>query len=101
MAMKKVKETLEEEVAYRTPAALEARNAGKDTYLVVVSKRYAEDTERTMQVDDNPYAIIPTDETVEVAENEYFALKAAAKLRKSTNRLIEKLSHTARESGAL
>lgn len=100
MAVKRAREE-NEDVVYSTPAAIAAKARGKDTYVIIVARRYDEDIERFVQMDDNPPAKIPTDETVEVAENEYYALKASAELRRTTNRLIEKLSHAASQSGAL
>ena len=100
MAIKRAREE-NEDVVYRTPAAIAAKERGEDTYIIIVAKRYDEDNERSVQVDNNPTAIIPTDETVEVAENEYFALKASAELRKMTNRLIEKLENAAAKKGAI
>lgn len=100
MAIKHAKED-NEDIVYRTPAAIAANARGEDTYVIIVAKRYDEDRERYVCVDNNPPARIPTDEAVEVAENEYFSLKAAAELRKSSNRLLEKLSHAASKSAAI
>lgn len=97
MAVKK--EKIESNVAYRSPAAILASERGEDTYIINIAKRYEQDSERHVQVDDNQKAVIPTDEDVEVAENEYFALKASAELRKMTNRLVDKLVHKAENSG--
>lgn len=97
MATKKVQP--ESSVSYRTPAAILAAERGEDTYIVNIAKRYDTDYERHVQVDANPKAVIPTDEDVEVAENEYFELKNSAALRKMTNRLIEKMVHTTEKVG--
>ena len=77
--------------SFVTPAAMLTRDRGEKTYVVNIAKRYEEDRERFLQIDDNPPATVPTEEDVEVAENEYFALKASGMLRKATNRMIEEL----------
>ena len=87
--------------SFVTPAAMLAREKGEKTYVVNIAKRYDEDRERFLQIDDNPPATVPTEEDVEVAENEYFALKASGMLRKATNRMIEELVSKTDKSGAL
>lgn len=84
----------------RTPAATLAANKGEKTYVVVVAKRYSADKSRYLKVDDNPDVIIPTEEEVEVAENEYFELKNSAVLRKDTNKMIDKLVRDTNDRGA-
>lgn len=85
---------------FRTPAAVSAAEKGLDTYVVVVSKRYPTDKSRYLKVDANPDVIIPTDEEVEVAENEYFELKNSAALRKKALNMLEKLKNDTYERGA-
>lgn len=87
--------------SFVTPAAMLARERGEKTYVVNIAKRYEEDRERFLQIDDNPPATVPTEEDVEVAENEYFALKASGTLRKVTNRMIEELVNKTDKNGVL
>lgn len=87
--------------SFVTPAAILARERGEKTYVVNIAKRYDEDRERFLQIDDNPPATVPTEEDVEVAENEYYALKASGTLRKATNRMIEELVNRTDKCGAL
>lgn len=84
--------------SFVTPAAMLAREKGGTNYVVNIAKRYDEDRERFLQIDDNPPATVPTEEDVEVAENEYFALKASGTLRKATNRMIEELVNKTNKS---
>ncbi len=74
-----------------TPAAKIAAERGEETYVVVIAKRYSADKARYIKVDANAEALLPTEEEVEVAQNEYFELKNSAALRRSTNRMLEKL----------
>lgn len=88
--------------SYRTPAAILAAEAGEETYVVNIAKRYRGDNVRTIQVDDHPRAAVPTEEDVEVCEAEYYELKRSAALRRETNKMIEKLEReTGGMSGAL
>lgn len=87
---------------YWTPAAILAAEAGEKTYTVNIAKRYKGDNARSIQVDDHPHAVVPTEEDVEVCEAEYYELKRSAALRKETNKMIEKLEReTGGMSGAL
>ena len=87
--------------SFVTPAAMLARERGEKTYVVNIAKRYEEDRERFLQIDDNPPATVPTEEDVKVTENEYFALKASGTLRKVTNRMIEELVNKTDKNGVL
>lgn len=93
------KETASAKAEIRTPAAIKAAAEGKKTYVITVSKRYPQDKSRYIKVDSNPEAIIPTEEEVEVAENEYNELKNSAALRKSMMRMIEKLKSDTYDKG--
>ena len=84
-------------VKFRTPGALLAAKTGKKTFIVNIAKRYRGDNARSIQVDDLPRAVVPTEEDVEVCEAEYFELKRSAELRRDTNRLLERLERTAGE----
>ena len=83
----------------RTPAAVSAAQRGDKNRVVVVAKRYSQDKTRYLKVDDNPEVIIPTDEEVEVAENEFFELKRSSLLRKETTKMIEKAVRDANNAG--
>ena len=93
-------EAREPKAQFRTPAAITAAEKGFDTYVVVVSKRYPTDKSRYLKVDANPDVIIPTEEEVEVAENEYYELKNSAALRKKAIKMLEKLKNETFERGA-
>ena len=54
--------------SFVTPAAMLARERGEKTHVVNIAKRYEEDRERFLQIDDNPPATVPTEEDVEVAD---------------------------------
>lgn len=83
----------------RTPAAIAAAQRGEKNYVVNVPPRYSQDKSRYLKVDDNPEVIIPTDEDVEVAENEYFELKRSSLLRKATAKMVEKAVRDANNAG--
>lgn len=83
----------------RTPAAIAAAARGEKNHVVNVPKRYSQDKSRYLKVDDNPEVIIPTDEDVEVAENEYFELKRSSLLRKATAKMVEKAVRDANNAG--
>lgn len=85
--------------AIRTPAAVAAALRGETNYVVNVAPRYSQDKSRYLRVDDNPEVIIPTDEDVEVAENEYFELKRSSLLRKATAKMVEKAVREANNAG--
>lgn len=84
----------------RTPAAVAAAQRGETNRVVIVAKRYSQDKTRYLKVDDNPEVIIPTDEEVEVAENEFFELKRSSLLRKETTKMIEKAVRDTNNAGA-
>ncbi len=83
----------------RTPAAIAAAARGEKNRVVNVPPRYSQDKSRYLKVDDNPEVIIPTDEDVEVAENEYFELKRSSLLRKATAKMVEKAVRDANNAG--
>lgn len=84
----------------RTPAAIEAAKQGKKNYVIVIPKRYPDDLYRYIKVDNNPGAKIPTQEEVEVAENEYRELKHSIALRDTTEKMIRKLVRDTQTKGA-
>lgn len=84
----------------RTPAAIEAAKQGKKNHVIVVPRRYPDDRSRYIKVDNNPEAIIPTEEEVEVAANEYNELKHSIALRKTTEKMVSKLVHDTQTKGA-
>lgn len=89
------------ETMYRTPAAILAAKEGKPTYIVNIAPFHNADDIRVLEIDDNPRAHIPTDEDVEVAENEYVALLQSAEGRKRVIRLLKTLEQHYNESGTL
>lgn len=93
------KKEITKKADFQTPAASLAAQNGEKTYVVNIVKRYKGDNSRTIQVDDHPHAVVPTEEDVEVCEAEYFELKRSAELRKATNRMLEKLERETQERG--
>ena len=84
----------------RTPAAIEAAKQGKKNYVITIPRRYPADESRYIKVDSNPEAIIPTEEEVEVAANEYNELKHSIALRRNTEKMISKLVYDTQNKGA-
>lgn len=94
------KENTKAKASFRTPAAIAAAERGEETYVVTLTKRYSNDKSRYLKVDANPDVIIPTEEEVEVAENEYFELMRISALRKSTRKMLEKIVRETADKGA-
>ena len=85
----------------RTPAAIEAAKQGKKNRVITIPKRYPDDRVRYIKVDNNPGARVPTEEEVEVAENEYNELKHSIALRKSTEKMVKKLENYTLQNGGV
>ena len=94
--LEKTTKTAKPKCENRTPAAIMAANRGEETFVFTVKERYPGDYTRYLKVDANPECYIPTEEEVEVAENEYYELKNSEKLRKELKERIKKLERNSR-----
>ena len=89
------------DVEYRSPAAILAASRGEKTFVVNIRPRHSADDFRVMEVDNNPKARIPTDVDVEVAENEYVAIKNSSNIRRNRIKTMKNLAKKTADSGAL
>lgn len=82
---------------FHSPAAKIAAANGKETKVIVITARYPEDRMRNVCVNNNPACVLPTEEEVEVALDEYNELKRSMSIRKANKKESDKLEREFRD----